>query len=210
MNQNLWEMIVNINKLLNPLRETDDPSIVASFDLVELRAKLRNQLEFLRTAITEQYSERDAYFVLFPLTAHCDEIVKKRILDISQLEWPSLQLELYQMDDAGDLFYELLDTALKKPETLPLVYEVYYFCLHDGFCGRYSINPDRLNDYLEKLRSHIHLQVLEAIALPTTTKVIRRIDFRIMNYVYYGGACLFLLLLYFFLIFQAGYWQPEN
>ena len=207
MNREMWEFIVSINACLNPLREADSPDTIAIIDLVELRSKLRTQLEHLRGAITEQHSERDAYFVLFPLTAHCDELVKKIILDINQLEWPPLQQELYQVNDAGDLFYELLDNALKKPETLPLVYEVYYFCLHDGFWGRYGGNPDRIGDYMEKLRKHIVLQPIAASAPPPPAPK-KWANFRIMNRIYYGGVFLLLMLLYFFLTSLASTWQP--
>ena len=207
MNHYLWEMIVIINGYLNPLREADTQSAMAMIDLVELRSKLRSQLEDLRAAITEQYSERDSYFVLFPLTAHCDEVVKKMILDINHLEWPSLQQELYQVDDAGDLFYELLDNALSKPETLPLVYEVYYFCLNDGFSGRYTANPDRLEGYLQKLHKHIFLQPVADIDSPLPVPT-RRFYFRIPNYVYYCSAGVVLMLLHAFLTFLGKAWEP--
>lgn len=206
MNQDLWGMVVTINNLLTPLREADTASTIAMVDFVGLRSKLRAQMEDLRDAVTEKYSERDAYYVLFPLVAHCDEVVKKMIQDSNQLEWPPLQQEFYQVADAGDLFYELLDNALSKPEILPLVYEVYYFCLHDGFSGRYSVNPDRLANYLQKLRNHIRLQPIAEIA-PAITAA-KRTYFRIPNYVYYGGVGVLLILSYFFLTFLASSWQP--
>ena len=207
MNKELWSIIVTINASLNPLREAVSLDTIATLDLVKLRSKLRDQLEQLRTAITERYSERDAYLVLFPLTAHCDELVKKMILDINQLEWPPLQQELYQVVDAGDLFYELLDNALAKPDTLPLVYEVYYFCLHDGFCGRYGGNVERLSDQLKKLRPHIILQPIVTITPPTPAPK-KWANFRMLNRIYYGGVGLLLLLVYCFLTFLASTWQP--
>ncbi|MGZ4953769.1 MAG: DotU family type IV/VI secretion system protein [Methylobacter sp.] len=209
MNQNLWEMIVTINNSLNLLRTADTQSAVTINDLVELRSKVRIQLEDLRTAITEQYSERDAYFVLFPLTAHCDEVVKKMILDSHQLEWPPLQQEFYQVADAGDLFYELLDSALSKSETLALVYEVYYFCLHDGFRGRYGINPDMVDNYLQKLRKHICLTPIAAIA-PSLPAESKRAYFRVPNYIYYGSAGVLFILCYWFFSVLASSWQPIN
>jgi type IV/VI secretion system ImpK/VasF family protein len=207
MNKELWSIIVTINASLNPLREAVSLDTIATLDLVKLRSKLRDQLEQLRTAITERYSERDAYLVLFPLTAHCDELVKKMILDINQLEWPPLQQELYQVVDAGDLFYELLDNALAKPDTLPLVYEVYYFCLHDGFCGRYGGNVERLSDQLKKLRPHIILQPIVTITPPTPAPK-KWANFRMLNRIYYGGVGLLLLLVYCFLTFLASTWHP--
>ncbi len=207
MNQNLWEMIVTVNNFLSPLRQADVQSTVTMIDLLELRSKMRIQLDDLRAAITEQYSERDAYYVLFPLTAHCDEVVKKVILDSNQLEWPPLQQEFYQVADAGDLFFELLDNALSKPETLALVYEVYYFCLHDGFCGRYSVNPDMVDNYLRKLHKHIDLPPVAAIA-PIVASTNKRGYFRIPNYIYYLGVGVLFIMNYWFLTFLASTWQP--
>lgn len=209
MNIEPWEIIASINDCLKPLREADSPAIIATLDLVALRNKVRAQLDRLRSNIIELYSERAAYFVLFPLTAHCDELVKKMILDINHLEWPSLQQELYQVADGGDLFYELLDTVLGKPETLPLVYEVYYFCLSDGFCGRYATNPDRIADYLKKLHQHIILPTLPpSVAESPTLK--KWSNLRIRNRVYYGTALTLLILFYCFLTFLASTWQPTG
>jgi type IV/VI secretion system ImpK/VasF family protein len=206
MNYDLWKMIGTFNSLLLPLREANAQATMVTIDLVELRSQLRSQLEVLRTVITERYSERDAYFVIFPLTAHCDEVVKMMILATQDLEWPSLQQELYQVADAGDLFYELLDNALTKSDTLPLVYEVYYFCLRDGFCGRYSLHPDRATDYLQKLQEHIRLQPITTSPLISAST--KRSYFRIPNYSYYLGTGLVLVLIYFFLTFLASTWQP--
>lgn len=208
MSIKLWSIIANLHDSLTALRNSASSTALVTADLVELRSHLRAQLEQVRTLITEQYSERDAYYVLFPLTAHCDEGVKKSILDRSHLEWPPLQQELYQVVDAGDLFYELLDTALGKAETLTLVYEIYYFCLRDGFCGRYGGNPDRITDYMEKLHRHIALQpVAEQPSAPPVLK--KWANFRVLNRVYYGGAILSLILFYFFLEFLASSWNPS-
>ena len=208
MKQNIWAMIASITDLLKPLRQSNPQSDIRTIDLVELRSKLRTKLDDLRKVISAQYSERDTYFVLFPLMAHCDEVMQMLILDIKQLEWPSLQQELYQVADAGDLFYELLDTALSKSETLPLVYEVYYFCLNDGFNGRYSTNQDRIDEYLQELRTHIHLQPLLADIRPFTMSA-RGNYFRIPTYFYYCSVGVLLLLLYFFLANLANSWQPS-
>lgn len=207
MNQTVWEMMVTINNYLQPLRKADSQSAITTIDLVKSRSEVRTQLEGLRATVTGLYSERDAYFVLFPLIAHCDEVVKEMILDINQLEWPPLQQEFYQVTDAGDLFYELLENALSKPETLPLVYEVYYFCLNDGFCGRYSNSPDRLAGYLQKLRKHISLQPIAVIDMPNPVPT-RRAYFRIPNYVYYLGSGVLLVLCYLVLTVLARNWQP--
>lgn len=207
MTLDLWDNVVKINAILAPLRGPEQQADLSTADLLALRSKLRGHLEALRSEITEHYSERDAYYVLFPLTAHCDELVKKRVLDTPELDWPPLQQELYQVDDAGDLFFELLDNSLSKPETLYLVYEVYYFCLRDGFCGRYIANPERIHDYLEKLAGHIRLKPLAEDSTPPQAPA-RRAFFRIPNYFYYCSAGVLLLLLYVFLVNLASTWHP--
>lgn len=201
-------MVATINSSLQTLRQAGAKAALGMADLVEARGKMRAVLEELRVAITGQYSERDAYFVLFPLMAHCDEVVQVLILDANKLEWPPLQQELYQVADAGDVFFELLDHALSKPETLPLIYEVYYFCLKDGFGGRYSSNPDKIADYQRKLANHIHLQPLPA-SISAGTDQDKKAYFRIPNHFYYIGAGLLLILFYFFLCDLASSWQPS-
>jgi len=144
MNQQVWEIIGAINNLLNSLQPLKKSVEIKVIDLVEFRSKLRIELEALRELLIAQYSERDAYLVLFPLIAHCDEFIRKSLLNSDQLNWPSFQEEFYKVDDAGDVFYDLLDDLLAKPETLPLVYEIYLFCLKDGFLGRYSVYPQTI------------------------------------------------------------------
>ena len=208
MSLDFWETIVSINQVLKPLREGNTPLVISMTELLELRSKLRAYLLALRKLISEQYTERDAYQVLFPLIAHCDEVIKQSIQDNQQLDWPPLQLELYQVANAGDLFFELLESALKQQDTLGLVYEVYYFCLQDGFCGRYSGNPMRLNDYCILLRQHIRLQPFP-ISNQSTTALSKRSYFRIPNYYYWVGSIGVLIAVYFFLVNLASGWQPS-
>lgn len=207
MKTDVWEITANINTILHPLRETEVHTPLSMDDSLALRSKLRAQLERLRIAISEQYSERDAYFVLFPLMAHCDELAQCLVANNQIMEWPSLQKELYQVMDAGDLFYELLDSQLSKPESLPLVYEMFYFCLKDGFRGRYSGNSVKIAEYLQQLQKHIYLPVVD-----TSTSAIQEqtkgIYFRIPNSAYYGTSGVLLLLIYWFLGNLADTWQP--
>jgi type VI protein secretion system component VasF len=205
INQEVWLKVMKINSFLKPLREFNEKLTIEMIDLLELRIRLRDQLEYLRIVLTQLYSDRDAYYVLFPLTAHCDEVVKMSILDVQNIEWPPLQQELYKVDDAGDLFYELLDNALIKTDTLSLVYEVYYFCLQDGFCGRNSLDSVRTN-YLRKLEKHISIKPIPIQTMQSN--LVKRRHFRIPNYSYYCATALLLSLIYYFLTFLASNWQP--
>ena len=207
MNQQVWEIIGAINNLLNSLQPLKKSVEIKVIDLVEFRSKLRIELEALRELLIAQYSERDAYLVLFPLIAHCDEFIRKSLVNSDQLNWPSFQEEFYKIGDAGDVFYDLLDDLLAKPETLPLVYEIYLFCLRDGFLGRYSVYPQTIIEYIKKLTNHIILYPIQSklTQIPTPSK---RFFFRIPNYCYYLGGVLLLLGVYFLLIFLGSLWKP--
>jgi type IV/VI secretion system ImpK/VasF family protein len=207
MSLDVWGTVAVIAESLRPLREAAGPDALAAVDLVDLRAKLRVRLEQLRGLLAGRHSERDAYFVLFPLVAHYDELVKTLVLDLHHLQWPPIQQELYQVADAGDLFYETLDSVLGKPDTLPLVYEMYYFCLEDGFRGRYGANPDKLDEYRQKLREQIRPAVLEALP-PQRPTPPRRAPLRLPSWVWYGAAAAILLAVYAVLSSMADVWQP--
>jgi len=206
MTQNVWEEISGINDLLVSLRE----QVAAdSVDLVALRSGLRSHLDRLRAIVTGQYSERDAYFVLFPLTAHCDEIIKSLLLEMKHLQWPPLQQELYQVNDAGDIFYELLDQLLSKPDTPQLIFAIYFFCLNDGFRGRYVESGERISSYVNKLREHIRLAPIDA-PLPPVSPDIADPPLKIPAYAFYGAAVFLLAVVYWLLEQMADSWYPIN
>jgi type IV/VI secretion system ImpK/VasF family protein len=139
------------------------PAGVESFDIVGVRAEIRKQLDLLRVKLAEQLTERDCYLVVFPIVAYFDEHIKTYYLAEQQLSWPPLQKELFQIDEAGELFYETVDDLLRKPQTIPFIYEVYYFCLSQGFQGKYADNPVKISEYMKKLREKIPVVDLSSV-----------------------------------------------
>lgn len=139
------------------------PAGVESFDLVGVRAEIRKQLDILRVKLAEQLTERDCYLVVFPIVAYFDEHIKTCYLAEKQLSWPPLQKELFQIDEAGELFYETVDDLLRKPQTIPFIFEVYYFCLSQGFQGKYADNPVKISEYMKKLREKIPVVDLSSV-----------------------------------------------
>jgi len=139
------------------------PAGVESFDIVGVRAEIRKQLDILRVKLAEQLTERDCYLVVFPIVAYFDEHIKTCYLAEKQLSWPPLQKELFQIDEAGELFYETVDDILRKPQTIPFIYEVYYFCLNKGFQGKYVDNPVKISEYMKKLREKIPVVDLSSV-----------------------------------------------
>lgn len=174
--------------------------------LVSVRREIRAQLDLLRSRLSMTLSERDVYLVLFPIVAYCDECVQTRCLKEQQLSWPTLQSELFQIQDAGEVFYETVDDLLMKPNTLPFILEVFFFCLKRGFVGRYENNPTKRGEYLERLQMKI--PVAAANVAPPEPATFVGLDRTPSPYWYYAGSCLALLLVYLALITAGRIWNP--
>lgn len=213
----IYSVFETIEKLCKQLESEPDSSTTSleegsveekRDEVVKVRTDIRTQLDFLRAQLSEEFTERDSYFVLFPIVALFDELVQTRFLDVNQTSWPPLQKELFQIDDAGEVFYETLEEILQKPQTLPFTYEVYYFCLNHGFKGRYNNNPLKISEYLKKLREKITSNVPENIQTDMEeTSRFKYIGSRIW---YYLAACGIIIGFYFFFYGLSNVLNPES
>src|SRR5207249_677634 len=79
-----------------------------------------------------------------------DEMVQSKYPG-ENMSWPPLQKKLFLSDHGGEIFYETLDDLLRKPDTLPFIWEVFYLCLCYGFMGRDGDNIGKINQYKAKL-----------------------------------------------------------
>jgi len=123
-------------------------------DPIQLRAEVRELLVSLKARLNEHLTEREVYYCLFPLTIHFDEMVL-RSLDAKVQRWAPLQKELFDIDNGGELFFGAIDALLQRDETLPLIFEVFLFCLQNGFRGTYVHANSRLDEYTSRLKSRI-------------------------------------------------------
>ena len=184
-------------------KEEASPSGVESFDIVGVRAEIRKQLDILRVRLAEQLAERDCYLVVFPIVAYFDEHIKTFYLAEKQLSWPPLQKELFQIDEAGELFYETVDDLLRKPQTIPFIYEVYYFCLSQGFQGKYADNPVKISEYMKKLREKI--PVVDLSTVQTTAEETGQVKLVGSALWYYLASAAVLVLFYLVLLGFSQY-----
>ena len=185
--------------------EEASPAADQCYDVVGVRSEIRTRLDFLRVKLAETLTERDCYLVLFPIVAYFDEHVKTRYLDENQLSWPPLQKELFQIDEAGELFYETVDDLLRKPQTIPFIYEVYYFCLNQGFQGKYVDNPVKISEYMKKLREKIPVVDLSNVqTAPEETGQVKLVGSAAW---YYLASAAVLILCYFLLLAFSHYWD---
>jgi type VI secretion system protein ImpK len=113
------------------------------------------------------FSQEDYDLARFAVFAWIDEAILNSSWEHrSQWQGEQLQRIYYRMADAGEIFFERLNTIGPHQRD---VREVYYLCLAMGFTGRYCHEGD---DYLlEQLRaSNLKLLVGSSVGLPTLDK----------------------------------------
>jgi len=181
MKSELWEVVMEpgqevrrlLDHLLGPRSAAADtvsgPSAPPGPEALDrLRTELRLLLEELRAKLARFLTEKECGMVLFPLVIHLDELVMQRLGSYPQVEWPLLQQDLFNINDGGSQFYQFTEERLHKTDTPPVVYEVLYYCLSDGFVGKYALDVTKIDKYRVELTER--LQIPE----PPPTKPKRR------------------------------------
>jgi type IV/VI secretion system ImpK/VasF family protein len=133
-------------------------------DLVELRARLRKRIGWLKGKLGEALTEHEVYYALFPIVAYADELVAT-VMPGVMARWEPLQGELYDVDNGGELFYSILEERFRKEETPPVVFEIFYFCLSDGFLGMYASDRTKITEYRARLKEKIPLRPTDSADL---------------------------------------------
>ncbi|MDD9939856.1 MAG: DotU family type IV/VI secretion system protein [Myxococcales bacterium] len=169
---------------------------------VKLRATLRKLLDGLKGKLSEVLNEREVYYTLFPIVIFCDELLydvtegakrfgpirdemQRDVEEDERLQWVPLQRELYEIENGGEVFYALIDSLVRKEDTEPLVFQVFYYCLNDGFQGIHLNDPHIREEYKSKLAARIPVEKPEA---PGPLKLsgdsaIRLVNFPVRYYV---------------------------
>lgn len=148
MNRALWWAVVSTLEEIKGL-------IARSKGLEGLRTAIRGQLTQLRRQMSAAMPEAEVYKVMFPLVIYSEELVLRHLSEREQTQWPLLQAELYQIRDGGEALYRLLDEELEKPDMIPALAEVMFYCLNDGFLGRYSEESLKIKEYQDRLAARI-------------------------------------------------------
>lgn len=125
-----------------------------------LRGELLTKLNELRASLHLVLTDADVALVIYPLIIHIDELVMRRLSKQEQTQWSLLQKELFDIIDGGEAFFDFATERLSKPDTPPIVYQVLYFCLVDGFIGRYASEPARIDQFKQLLNEKIPLPPL--------------------------------------------------
>lgn len=126
-----------------------------------LHADVRDRLDRLRAVLRAQ---PDGDRMMLALILFVDERIMRQLADDVRLSWPLLQVEWLGSSRGGEEFYRILDRLLEDQRTAGLLLEIFYFCLSNGFVGRYAGNPAAIEDYRRRLRARIG--VPEAVSAP--------------------------------------------
>lgn len=123
--------------------------------LSQLQEQLLGVVVNLTEGLGAAYGVEEVESAQRPFVYLVDELVLRRLAEGDQPNWRLLQYHLFGEDSGGDLFYELADAKLLRPDPSPLVYEMFYFCLTAGFGGRHLGNHAKLREYRERLAALI-------------------------------------------------------
>lgn len=125
-------------------------------NFVALRASIRERLQWLKGELATVLTEHELHYVLLPLVIYIDELVTS-ITRGEASRWEPLQSELYDVENGGELFYGLMEDHLRKSDTHPFVFQIFYFCLSDGFVGMAERDPRKIEQAKAVLAARIPL-----------------------------------------------------
>jgi type VI secretion system protein ImpK len=178
-----------------------------------------NEIE--REARSVGYSGDDIKNVEFALVAFLDSVVLNSS-EPGRADWEreSLAMERFKIANAGDVFFEKLDTLKMERDSHHLadVLEVYLLCLLLGFQGRYAGSAAELSPIVDRLRRRIdgirgrQERLSPTAALPETAAPIAIAAipywttgrYRVALIAAGGGTILLFILLKLSLIWEAG------
>jgi len=162
----VWQELVATSREAADVIESVTP-VAAANDLDALRAalgpealdalhgRLRETLARLTAQLSHQLTTAEIKEVLFILAIVIDEKVQRRLAADEEHKWPLLQRALLDVHDGGDLFYDFVDDRLQRVDASPLMFELCYFCLSEGFVGRHNRNKQKIEDYKRRLAQRV-------------------------------------------------------
>lgn len=183
-----WSLVKDLEEQLSSIRNAPQTQEV----LIDAKASLTGKLQELHEHINGFLLDRDAYFVLFSLTAYCDEVIYKKTSS-TDIMWPSLQMHLFNVSNAGDVYFDIINSFRGRYDIPGIVYETYIITLSLGFEGRYAGIPSSIQRYKDELSSFINTRECAQVDAPSKSN--RNLPIRIPVAAYYVAFLLLALLI---------------
>lgn len=151
---NFWDAIHSAGRDVDALARKTVKQLptAAHMALLDLHEHMRERLQTLRAELA---GHADSERMMLILVFYFDERVMRQLPDSARLRWIPLQREWLGSSHGGEKFYEILDKLLQDHKTRSIVFELFYYCLRNGFVGQYAGNPDAIETYKKYLVSRI-------------------------------------------------------
>ncbi len=142
------------------IEQVDCVSTQSQSEFEAFRAELIFKIQSLKLALSDinniQEIHNTSHLISFALVAYCDERLSLYALR-NNLNYDVIQLSLFNVISAGEIFYEYLDTLVSERKSDMLTYWAYYFLLKHGYQGKYADGSDfKRTVYLRQLKAFIH------------------------------------------------------
>jgi type IV/VI secretion system ImpK/VasF family protein len=126
--------------------------VVEHDTLQRLHHDVHGRVEALRAVLAREPGGEQA---MLALVLYVDERVMDQLPEFLATSWPLLQTRLTGRKTGGSDFFRLIDRMLEAEPPPELVFEVYFFCLANGFQGQYADDLAALERYQQRLRERI-------------------------------------------------------
>ena len=122
-----------------------------------IRKKLMVLFQTFQEQLREKLAPDTIKQMAIPLVFYLDDLVLKTAFTSRYAEWALLQEHFYNTTNGGTLFYKYLEKYLNETDIHPIVYQLYYFLLKDGFGGMYLHDTETQQNYLSLLENKLCL-----------------------------------------------------
>ncbi|QIV96426.1 type VI secretion system protein ImpK [Allofrancisella inopinata] len=141
----------------NIINAVDDfvPETQGTFDICRntILSKI-NKLESIFLSENDTTDNSFCHLIIFATVAYCDELLSLKAIE-HNFNYKPMQVELFNVANAGDVFYEYVDSILQRKKNLDFIYLIYYFLLEHGYRGRYDLNNPKRLMYIRQLAFYI-------------------------------------------------------
>ncbi|KEI35096.1 hypothetical protein FRA_41c09890 [Francisella sp. W12-1067] len=164
MNQDIINVFATINFFIESYNLDTNMQ-----DIIAFREKVITKTTHIHNLIHQELGERISFYIAFAIYIYCDEVINKLNFeaDSNVTNWHLLQEEVYQRNDGGDYFFEIIEIVLDNPVFPKVVAQVLYLILALGFKGCYVGLQSEINKYKNKLCAILPNEEVGDISYPT-------------------------------------------
>ncbi|MEY8715363.1 DotU family type IV/VI secretion system protein [Francisella philomiragia] len=150
MHQNIVDIFVTIKSFTESY--STDTQIQ---DILNFRNQVITKTNNVRDVIYKQHGEKASYYIAFAIYSYCDEMINQLGVyndnNSNISSWHLLQEEVYQRNDGGDYFFDIVDSVIENPVFPKEVAQVLYLILALNFKGCYLGNESEIDKYKKRL-----------------------------------------------------------